>query len=245
MNVLYAIILGILQGLTEFLPVSSSGHLVIAQSLLPNFSQPAVLFDTILHAGTTLAIILYFRKKILALNATYICLLIIATFPAALVGLFLKAKIEPLFLNAKVVGFTLLMTSALNFLTDKSITNKSKMSWLDSLLVGVAQAIAIVPGISRSGATIFAGTRLGVKRAHIAEFSFLLSIPAVLGANFVEITSHGFKNNIRFDIYAVGFIAAFISGFLAISLVIKLLTQKRFIYFSVYCLVLGILVILL
>lgn len=246
MNSIQAIILGILQGLTEFLPVSSSGHLVIAQTIIPSFNQPGVLFDVVLHAGTLLAIIFYFRKTIQKINSKYLIMLIIGTIPVVLVGMLFQNQIESLFQSVKLVGFALLITSALNYLTDKKISRKfgPKQGPSLSLLIGVAQAFAIIPGISRSGATIFAGTRLGLKRKNAAEFSFLLSIPAVLGANVLQFITHGLSASVDISTYLAGFLGAFVAGYLSISVVLKLLLTKKFGIFAVYCAIVGISVLL-
>lgn len=251
MNFFSAVLLGILQGLTEFLPVSSSGHLVLVQSLIPNFSQPGILFDVMLHFGTLVAILFYFRKKIRQyLNLKYLYILAVGTVPAVIVGLLFKDQIEILFRSTRLVGFALLLTGIMNLLTDKQKAEsrnlpagKAGLKARSSLLIGIAQAVAIIPGISRSGSTIFAGVTQGLKRKEAAEFSFLLSIPAVLGANVLEIYNHGFENIQNPASYFAGFVAAAIFGYLAIKLVYQLLAGKKFKYFAYYCFVVGILVL--
>lgn len=245
MNTYIAVLLGVVQGLTEFLPISSSGHLVIVQSLLPNFSQPGVLFDVVLHFGTTVAVILYFYKTIIKITRKYLLLLVVGSIPVAFVGYFLKDLIELFFGSTLVVGAALMVTAAINFLIDKSKGRSAKISYLDSLLVGLAQTIAIIPGISRSGSTIFAATKLGISKRKAAEFSFLLSIPAIIGANFLEFTSNYSLNNISQGNYIVGFVAAFISGLVAINLVFRLLESNNLKYFGYYCFIVGILLIIL
>ena len=244
MNLITSIFLGILQGLTEFLPVSSSGHLVIAQSLIPGFTQEGVLFDVFLHAGTVLAVFYYFRKTLLKLTSKYIFLLLIATIPAGLVGLFLNSSIEKLFSGGYLVGFALIFTAILNFFTDKAKKGSKKISVKNSILIGMAQALAIIPGISRSGSTIFAGTSLGIKRKEAAQFSFLLSVPAIIGANAVQFFKYGSGTTGNIMFYGAGFIAAFISGVIAIKFVLKFLLAGRFKLFGYYCLALGLLVII-
>jgi undecaprenyl-diphosphatase len=250
MTFFHSIFLGILQGLTEFLPVSSSGHLVIAQELIPSFEQPGVLFDVVLHAGTLIAILFFFRKKILSLSQKYLAMLIIGTIPAVFVGIFFSSYIENLFTSLTVVGFALLLTAVMNFMTDKGILKKVRKIGPNkglplSLIIGVFQAFAIVPGISRSGATIFAGSKFGFTKKQAAEFSFLLSVPAVFGANVLQFSKYGGDNNINIFYYLIGFLAAFISGYLAIGFVIKTLLAKKFKYFAVYCAVVGLTVTLL
>lgn len=245
MEIVYAVFLGILQGLTEFLPVSSSGHLVLAQSVIPGFTQPGITFDVILHAGTLFAVLWYFRKTILKISSRYLFLLGLGTVPAGLVGYFFQANIETLFSGTKLVGFALLVTALLNYLTDKTEAAKDKVSWKNSLIVGIAQAVAIVPGISRSGATIFAGSSVGIKAKKAAEFSFLLSVPAILGANILQFASHGVNGGLSPFFYLVGFVSAFVTGFFAIGWVIKFLLAKKFKLFALYCLVVGALALLL
>lgn len=239
MNVLNAIVLGVIQGLTEFLPVSSSAHLAIFQSLIPGFSQPGLLFDVLIHMGTTLAVVIYFRKKILSITARELILLVIATIPAVLFGFLFRDILENSFTDIKAVGIQLVITGVLNFLVITAITKAKKIDVLDSLLMGVAQAVAIVPGISRSGATIFAGVRLGIDKKRAAEFSFLMSVPAIIGANVLEIFTHRDSLGAVDGAYLAGFIAAFVVGFATIGFLLKIVTERRFAVFAVYCIVLG------
>lgn len=245
MNIIQAGFLGILQGLTEFLPVSSSGHLVIAQSIMPDFVQPGVLFDVMLHAGTLLAVLLYFRKTLVSLDRNYLLLIIIGSLPALVIGLLFQDFFEGLFSGTLVVGFALLVTSGVNYLTDKAKKRKFDFNYLDSFLVGIAQAIAIVPGISRSGSTIFAATGLGIDRKKAAEFSFILSMPAIFGASILQLTKYYSDVNGSFTAYFIGFIFASVTGYFAISLVIKTLLSKRFIFFAVYCGAVGLFALLI
>jgi undecaprenyl-diphosphatase len=244
-NLIYSIFLGILQGFTEFLPVSSSGHLVIAQNLIPGFTQEGVLFDVILHAGTVLAVLYYFRKILLKLESKYLLLLLVGTIPAGLVGVFFNSSIEKLFNGVTLVGFALLFTGVLNFLTDKAKKGSKKISIKKSVLIGMAQALAIIPGISRSGSTIFAGTSLGIKKKEAAQFSFLLSVPAIVGANAVQFLKYGVGGTENIIFYIAGFIAAFISGVTAIKFVLKFLLGGKFKLFAYYCVALGILILTL
>lgn len=242
MNSFWAIFLGILQGLTEFLPVSSSGHLVIAQEIIPNFNQPGILFDVVLHAGTLFSVIFFFRKKILKLKAKYIWFLLLGTIPAGLVGYFFQTEVEGLFESMRIVGYALLLTGIMNLLTDKVVVGKRSINTKSSLIVGFAQAVAIIPGVSRSGSTIFAGTFSGLTKKSAAEFSFLLSVPAILGANILEIAKTPQDNTVNLAFYILGFLSAFLAGFFAINFVVKLLLRKRFKVFGIYCLALGVLV---
>lgn len=245
MNILSAALLGILQGLTEFLPVSSSGHLVIAQSLIPGFTQTGVLFDVFLHAGTVGAVLYYFRKTLFRLKMKYLLLLLTGTIPVGIIGVLFGSIIEGFFQNIYLVGFALIFTGLLNYLTDTAKPKNKKVSIKNSLLVGMAQALAIVPGISRSGSTIFTGTSLGIKRQEAAQFSFLLSVPAIIGANVLQFLSHGLDRVGNFSFYIIGFLTAFVSGVLAINLVLKFLLSQKFRIFSFYCLILGMLILIL
>lgn len=242
-NIAIPAILGIIQGLTEFLPVSSSGHLVIASHLL-NLNEPGVIFETILHLGTTFAVLYYFRTKIMEIKFETIKYLIIASIPAAIVGLLFQGLIEDLFSSVFVVGVALLVTGFLNYRTDKFNSQRQKFDILDSITIGLAQAFAIIPGISRSGTTIFAGSMSGLKKTEVAYFSFILSIPAIIGANILEIISYGPDFSLNFSFYLVGFIAAFVTGLFAIELVMRFLLSKNFKIFAVYCVALGLLVLI-
>ncbi len=240
MNIISAIVLGLVQGLAEFLPVSSSGHLVIVQSLLPRFSQPGVLFDVILHLGTALATLAFFRSRLLSYKPGFWVLIIIASIPVGIIGFFFSGIVESFFNSTTIVGIALLITAYMNWQTDKSWGRRKNVGKVDAFFVGLAQAFAIIPGISRSGSTIFTATALGVDRREAAEFSFLLSIPAIAGASIYQIVKYGGKGDLPFFIYLAGFISAFIFGLIAINLAIRFLTEKRFKLFAFYCLALGI-----
>jgi undecaprenyl-diphosphatase len=243
MNYIWAAFLGILQGFTEFLPVSSSGHLVLAQSLIPNFSQPGVLFDATLHFGTVFAILFLLRKKIFHLSFKYVLYIIVATIPAVFVGFLLKDLIDVLFSSVEVVGIALIITGLLNYLSYKHIEENKDLNYKKSIFVGLMQAFAIIPGISRSGSTIFAGIKSGLSSQDAAEFSFLISVPAIIGANILEVFSN-WGESINYTTYIIGFFAAFISGVFAIKLVIKFLKEKKFKIFAFYCLTLGLITLL-
>lgn len=252
MSYVWALLLGILQGLTEFLPVSSSGHLVIAQSLLPGFRQPGVFFEVVLHAGTLFAILYYFRDKIRKITGNYLLLLLIGSIPVALFGFLFRSEVEGFFGNVKIVGIAFFITALFNFFTDKTKTSRNLdlnsnkiLPWREIFLVGLLQALAIIPGISRSGATIFAGTEAGMSRKDAAEFSFLLSVPAVFGANALQFFVRQTDNNVNLGLYALGFFASFVSGYIAIKLVIKFLQDKRFRLFAYYAVTVGLISIFL
>jgi len=246
-NYFWALLLGILQGLTEFLPVSSSGHLAIAQSIIPNFKQPGVLFDVTLHLATTFAVVIYFRKKlktILFSNRKYFGFLIVGTIPAALFGVLFSDILERMFLNVAAVAWQLLLTGIMCILIDKFREKKNDLSLKNSFLIGISQALAIIPGISRSASTIFTGSFLGINKKKAAEYSFLLSIPAILGANILQYIKYGDSFQIEVVNYLAGFIAALIFGYLSIRVVLTTLHKKQFKYFGIYCIILGISVLL-
>lgn len=240
MSFFQAIFLGALQGLTEFIPVSSSGHLVIAQSLLPNFSQPGVLFDAALHAGTMLAIIFYFRRRILTFNKNMLLLLFVGSIPAAFIGLLFQKQLENLFLSLRVVGVALLATGAMNWMVDRaSAIQNSKFGWPQALIVGMFQAVAIIPGISRSGSTIFAAIAQGIKKEDAVAFSFLLSVPVVAGAVGLQLFTHSDFTQAQVTNYLLGFLTSFLVGYVSIGIVISALLSHRFKLFAVYCFLAG------
>ena len=250
-----AALLGLVQGLAEFFPISSSGHLAILQNFLRiGIPEDQLFFDVLLHLGTLAAVILAFwqdvrdvfcevlytlhlkhrprGKKHDGLQKRMLAFLIIATLPLG-VMVFLKKYVEPLYSNTFFIGFALLVTGGLLFWADRAgHGNKDLKSatGLDALIVGVAQAIAVVPGLSRSGTTITAGLLCGFDRSFAVRFSFLLSIPAVLGANilsFVDAVTAGIDWS-YLPMYLVGVAAAFVSGYLAIYLLRMLMQRSRF-----------------
>jgi len=264
MNFFYDIALGFIQGITEFLPISSSGHLVLAQSLAPGFEQPALIYDLILHCGTLAAVIVYFRDdvfwllKALKPNADasakkLLIFIIAATIPTGLIGFFGKAKLEALFDEPKIAAAMLLVTGAILWISEVFSKPKDpieKFGFTRSIFVGAAQGVAIIPGISRSGSTIAAATLLGVKGEDAARFSFLISIPAIVGAvvlQLPEIASSGQYHNSSGNIaaYAIGAAAAFVSGLFAIKFLLSAIKSGRFKWFGVYCWVVGIAYLLL
>lgn len=243
MNIFLAVFLGIVQGLTEFLPVSSSGHLVLVQRLIPSFSQPGVLFDVILHFGTLFAVLIYFWRKIISLKLNYIYLLVVGSIPAALVGFLLKDFLESTFsVGGLFLALQFLVTSVLCYLSDRGsseIEGEKIIDTKDSLIIGTAQALSILPAISRSGSTIFAAVRRGIDRKEAAEFSFLLSMPAILGASVLEIVTYRDHFSLQLAPYLFGFLAAFLTGILSIKLTISFLTQRKFKVFAFYTLFLA------
>ncbi len=258
MNWFEAIALGIIQGFTEFLPISSSGHLEIAKSLFGIDPEANFYFTIAVHGATVLSTIVVFWKEIIELingvlklkmndETSYILKLIVSMIPVGIAGLLLKDPIEKLFNgNIVFVGFMLLVTSAL--LTSAHFIRKKdrEIGYLDALVIGIAQAIAVIPGISRSGATISTGLMIGNSKDKIARFSFLMVLAPIIGANILELMSGEVSpGSSNAGIIIIGFLAAFISGFLACRWMIGLVKKSRLIWFSIYCLIIGILSIFL
>ena len=255
MNESDAIILGVIQGLTEFLPVSSSGHLEIARELLETNELPSdnLLMTTVLHFATALSTILVFRKDIYNLikglfdkenktSESYVIKILIAIVPAGLVGFLLSDEIEFLFSgNMILVGIMLIITGTLLFLTKILKTKNFKISGVHALIIGLSQAFAVIPGISRSGATICTSLFLGNNKSEAAKFSFLIVIPVIFGAILKDVLSGNiFDNEMKISILIIGFISSFLTGVLACKLMLKIVANNNLIYFSFYCFVLGI-----
>lgn len=272
MNMENAILLGIIQGLTEFLPVSSSAHLVIAQSFLKGFHQPGILFDIVLHMGTLVAVIFFLRKEIYALlkallpksfygippddarltaisaERKTIRNIIIATLVTGIIGFSFKEEVEKLFASPAVAAFMLVITGVLLFLADRIKTGRrveERITVTDSIIIGIAQGMAIIPGISRSGATIALGIFRGLTHETAARFSFLLSIPAVVGALVLEAQHISMVSHIDTAAYAAGFAVAAIVGFLSLNLLFLMLKNRRLGIFAYYCWAVGFSVLLL
>jgi undecaprenyl-diphosphatase len=258
MNWFEAMVLGLIQGLTEFLPVSSSGHLEIAKSLFGVNPEASFYFTIAVHGATVLSTIAVFRKELVTLlrgtlkfkmneETSYVLKLIISMIPVGFAGLLLKDPIEKMFNgNILFVGFMLLITASLLALAHFIKKKERKISYLDALIIGIAQAIAVIPGISRSGATIATGLMIGNRKDEIAKFSFLMVLVPVIGANLMEIFSGEFNaNSTGTGIIIIGFITAFISGYLACKWMIDLVKRSKLIWFSIYCVAAGLLAILL
>jgi len=265
MNIIHAVLLGIIQGLTEFLPVSSSGHLVLFQKLF-GISEPALLFDTMLHVGTLAAVVAVLWKDIWAvlrkLNQPLTAYLIIATIPTVIAALVFRKQLEKAFETGYFLGFAFLMTSILliaaELLAGRGAVKggTEKMNWLDALVIGVMQAIAIIPGVSRSGATLSGALSRRLERDFAARFSFLLSIPAILGAmvfQFKDLVKDGAAKaatgavapaGIGAAVMIAGTISAAVVGFFAVRLMLKIVREKSLWGFAVYTGVLGLLVLL-
>lgn len=254
MNEIDAFILGVIQGLTEFLPVSSSGHLEITRNILQANQLPSenLLMTSVLHFATALSTIIVFREDIIDLlkglfekdnknSKSYIIKIIIAIIPAGLAGFLLSDRIEYLFSgNLNLVGIMLIVTGLLLFLTKIIKSGKSEITKSHSLIIGISQAFAIIPGISRSGSTICTSIFLGNDKNDAAKFSFLIVIPVIFGAILKDILSGNiFNSEVDFWILLIGFLSSFITGVLACKLMLKIVKNNNLIYFSLYCFVLG------
>ncbi len=258
MDWIEALILGIIQGLTEFLPVSSSGHLEIAKALLGDTSvaEQSMLTTIVLHGATALATIAVFRKEVAEIfrglfqfkwndETKFSLKIIISMVPAAVIGVLFEDQLELLFEDQiLLVGFMLLVTGGLLLLADKAKTTDKDVSNTNALIIGISQAIAILPGISRSGATISTSVLLGIDRTKAAKFSFLMVVPLILAKMGKDIISGeiSLENANAFPL-SIGFIAAFVTGLLACTWMIKLVQKSKLSYFAYYCFVVGIIAI--
>ncbi len=259
MNWIEALILGLVQGLTEFLPVSSSGHLEIGKALFGIHSEQSLIFTVLVHGATVLSTLVVFRKEIAQLfiglfkikwnyETQYVSKLIVSMIPVAIVGFFFKDFVESLFQsNVMFVGLMLLITAIILTLAYYAKSKNKEISFLDAFIIGISQAIAVLPGISRSGSTIATGLLLGNKKEKIAEFSFLMVIVPILGENFLDLIQGDFVSNVSVGTLplTVGFIAAFISGLFACKWMIDIVKRGKLIYFAIYCLIIGLLAIFL
>ena len=260
MEVLNAIILGIIQGLTEFLPVSSSGHLEIAKFLLgeDKLANESLLMTVVLHCATAFSTIVIFRKEILEIFKGLISFnnnesfwfsvkIIISMIPAAIIGFFFDSEVELLFNgNLTIVGIMLIVTGLLLFMADKAKVTEKKINLKTAFLIGISQAIAIIPGISRSGATISTAVLLGIDKENSAKFSFLMVVPLILGKVSKDILdSENLISDQSLYPLLIGFIFAFITGIFACKWMIKLVKNSKLKYFSYYCFIIGLTVIIL
>ena len=260
MNWLEALLLGILQGLTEFLPVSSSGHLTIGQELLNLNTSAAdnLLFTVTVHAATVLSTIVILWKEIEGLfkgtffsikwnsDKEYVAKILLSCIPVMIVGLFFKDQVEAIFGSGlMVVGCCLLLTALLlTFAYYAKPRQKETISYRDAFIIGLSQAVAVLPGLSRSGTTIATGLILGNKKESIAQFSFLMVLIPILGETFLNvidiIKEPALLGSIGFLPLLIGFLGAFISGCLACKFMINLVKKGKLIYFAIYCAIVGI-----
>ena len=272
MEPLQAVILGIIQGLTEFLPVSSSGHLVIFQRLF-GLTEPALFFDASVHVGTLAAVIVVFQKEIRTLiissirfailfakkkygldsiykdhDVKFVLLIMVASIPTGIMGLLFHQKADQLFSSVAIVGGMLIATGFVLWSTrwvkleSKSMDN---FSIKDALIIGVVQGIAIIPGISRSGSTIAAGLFLGLSRKTAARFSFLMSIPAILGAEVLSLLNLSVQPGFTLKVTIIGTVVSCITGYCALKMLIYIVNKGRLYLFAPYCWVAGSLALIL
>ena len=259
-----ALVMGIVQGLTEFLPVSSSGHLAIAGEILGADIPEDLVFEVTVHCATVLSTIIVFRKQIWALlsdlfkfryndGTDYILKICVSMIPVFLVGMFLKDYVEAAFSNILVVGVALLVTALLLFLSEKISSRRTGedearggISYRQAFIVGLGQAVAVIPGLSRSGTTIATGLLAGVKKETVAQFSFQMVIVPILGEMFLDIVGGEMSASvIGFLPLCTGFIAAFVSGLFACKVMIALVKKSKLRWFALYCAVVGAVVVFL
>jgi len=257
MDWIEAIVLGLIQGFTEFLPVSSSGHLEIGKALFGINPDETFYFTIVVHGATVLSTLVVFREEIIQLlrglfkftlndETKYILKLVISMIPVALVGLFLKDEVEALFNGDMVfIGSMLLVTAMLLATGHFKKRGERSVGYLDALIIGIAQAVAVIPGISRSGATISTGLILGNRKEELAKFSFLMVLVPVLGANYLDLISvEKTGGGAGAGVLLLGAVAAFISGYLACRWMINLVKKSKMIWFALYCTILGLITIL-
>ena len=258
MDTIDAIILGIIQGLTEFLPVSSSGHLELGKAILGDNSIPeeSLLFTVVLHFATALSTIVVFRKDVWDIikglfrfkwneETQFSLKIVISMIPAALVGFLLEDFMEVFFDGAiMIVGIMLIITAILLYLADMAKTTPKGVSYRSAFVIGMAQMVAMLPGISRSGATISTAVLLGIDKTKSARFSFLMVVPLILGKVAKDILSGDISfESAQMGAMGAGFVAAFIAGLVACTWMIKLVRQSKLTYFAIYCLIVGLIAI--
>jgi len=249
-----ALILGIVQGITEFLPVSSSGHLELAKAMFQNVSsaEESMMMTIVLHFATALSTVVIFRKDILILlkglfqfkrneETEFFVKIVLSMIPAVFVGLFFEKEIEQLFIgNVLLVGFMLILTAFLLWMASKAKDTDKPVSFFNSIIIGVSQAIAILPGVSRSGATIATSVIIGNDKSKAARFSFLMVIPLIFGKIVKDLLSNDLLISKESNVHLlIGFLTAFFVGLLACKWMIKLIKNGKLVYFAYYCFVVG------
>ncbi len=257
MNWIEALILGIIQGLTEFLPVSSSGHLELGKAIMGVEATDSLVFTVVVHGATVLSTIVVFRKEIWELiqgffrfqmneETHYIFKIAVSMIPVGIVGVFFKDYVESLFTgNILLVGSMLIFTAVLLAFTYYAKPRDKKITYKDAFIIGIAQAIAVIPGISRSGSTISTGLLLGNNKEQTARFSFLMVLIPIIGANIKDVMDGSMSDTSGIGTLPllIGFFAAFISGLLACTWMINIVKRGKLIYFAVYCLIIGLIAI--
>lgn len=266
MSWLEAILLGVVQGLTEFIPVSSDGHLSAAEMLMPRFGQVGLLFDVMVHVGTLTAILVYYRSLLRAEVAGLFSpnaperrsarrlamLLFVATVPTALVGLLLKPWVEATKGNPRFVGAMEILTGlylAVSYFRREGRKDRETMSFLDAAIIGAVQGLAVLPGLSRSASTIAFGLLLGFAARWAADFTFLIAIPAIVGAAGLELVSalrqegRGFFATPDFGRYLAGAAVAGVVGYLTIGFLIRMVSTRKVHLFAIYCILFGLVLI--
>lgn len=256
MSWLEALILGVVQGLTEYLPVSSSGHLQIGHALLGTAGEENLTFAIVVHAATVLSTLVVLWREVAQLfvgtftttawndEKKYVCKLLVSMIPVFVVGMFFKDEVEAFFGNGLLlVGICLLVTATLlAFAYFAKPRQKAEISYVDAFVIGLAQAVAVLPGLSRSGSTIATGLLLGDKKESVAQFSFLMVLIPILGEAFLDLLDlcgSGAALGIGWLPLAVGFVAAFVSGCLACKFMLALVRRGKLIYFAIYCAIVG------
>lgn len=243
MNLFQATVLGFIQGITEFLPVSSSGHLALTQQFF-GFSEANLAFDTFLHFGTLIAVVIFFWQDLIKLKIKNWLIISVGTIPAVIAGLLIKDQIESIITSTIMVSFFLIITGLFNFISDKKLAQKETIKEIGfkvAFITGLFQAFAIVPGISRSGSTLFGGLIQKIDREEAFKLSFFLSIPAILGATALqslEVLEIGL-NGIHPTLYLIGAVTAFITGFFSLRILRYMIKEARLEIFAWYCVIIG------
>ncbi len=255
MSWLEALVLGVVQGLTEFLPVSSSGHLQIFSALFGVQGEENLTFAVVVHAATVCSTIVVLRHEIMDLlkglfrfqwnsETIYIAKIALSMIPVAIVGVCFKDYVEAIFGSGLlIVGVSLLVTAALlSFAYYARPRERKEITFRDAFIIGIAQACAVLPGLSRSGSTIGTGILLGNNKENVAKFSFLMVLVPILGEAFLDLMQGGFssaESGISVSVLLVGFVSAFVSGYIACSWMLNLVKKGKLMWFAIYCLVVG------
>ncbi len=251
MSFLEALILGILQGLTEFLPVSSSGHIELGKAILNVHPKDPLMFSVVVHFATAMSTIIIYRKDVVRIisgltqfkkneETLFSLKIVLSMIPAGIIGYFFDDALEVLFNeNIVLVGSMLLVTAILLLVAEKIKSSDKEVGFGHAIIIGLAQAVALLPGISRSGATIATSLILGIKRPHAAQFSFLMVVPLIFGKIAKDLLDGNFGGDIPAMVLFAGFIAAFVTGLVACKWMVYLVKKSSLIGFSIYCFVVG------